>query len=260
VSASAVDRIRRPHRGVVVLLYHRVGGRSGLAVDLPHDLFDAQMAFLSAERHVTTLEDALGTLVAAAPPERDPIVVTFDDGTADFVDTALPVLDRYRVPAVLYLATDFVERGVPFPGGGTPLSWGALEDALSTGLLTVGSHTHTHALFDRLSVADVESELEQSVGLIRQRLGVATQHFAYPKAVLGSPVAEVVVRRRFRSAALAGTRPNRYGRTDPYRLARSPIQVHDGMRWFHHKAAGGMRLEDHLRQLLNRRRYTGTTT
>ena len=85
-------------------------------------------------------------------------------------------------------------------------------------------------------------------------------HFAYPKAVMGSPAADRAVRARFDSAAIAGTRVNAYGRTDPYRLARSPIQVSDGMRWFKRKVAGGMRFEDDVRRLVNRKRYAGATT
>ena len=76
----------------------------------------------------------------------------------------------------------------------------------------------------------------------------------------GSAAADAAVRARFRSAALAGTRPNPYGRTDPYRLARSPIQRADGMSWFRRKLDGGMALEDRLRTLANRRRYAGATT
>ena len=61
------------------------------------------------------------------------------------------------------------------------------------------------------------------------------------------------------AAALAGTRVNRYG-ADRYRLARSPVQHSDGMRWFRHKVAGGLGFEDTLRRLLNRGRYAGATT
>ena len=68
------------------------------------------------------------------------------------------------------------------------------------------------------------------------------------------------MRSRFRSAALAGTRPNPVGGTDPYRLARSPVQVSDGMHYFDSKLAGGMALEDDLRRLVNRVRYTGART
>ena len=65
------------------------------------------------------------------------------------------------------------------------------------------------------------------------------------------------MRSRFRSAALAGTRPNPYGDTDPWRLARSPIQLSDGMRWFERKIDGGMAFEDDIRRVANRRRYAG---
>jgi peptidoglycan/xylan/chitin deacetylase (PgdA/CDA1 family) len=188
------------------------------------------------------------------------VVVTFDDGTPDFVEEALPILVRHRVPATLYLATDFVERGRPFPGSGAPLSWSALADAVSTGLVTVGSHTHTHALLDRVPATEVDGELDRSIGLIGERLGVECRHFAYPKALAPTPAADRAVRARFASAALAGTRANIYGRTDPYRLARSPVQVDDGLGFFARKVDGGMRMEDDLRRLVNRRRLAGATT
>jgi peptidoglycan/xylan/chitin deacetylase (PgdA/CDA1 family) len=258
-SAGAVDRLRPPEPGAVVLIYHRVGRSSTLEVDLPTALFEEQMAYLSQSGRVVSIDTALDALAAADPPERDPIVVTFDDGTADFVDVAMPILERHRIPVTLYVATDFVDRAIPFPAEGTPLSWKALRDAQTTGLVTTGSHTHTHALLDRLTTAAIDEELDRSNDLIADQLGTAPTHFAYPKAVAGSAAADTAVRRRYRSAALAGTRPNPYGRTDPYRLARSPVQLGDGMRWFRAKAAGGMRLEDDVRSVANRWRYRGST-
>lgn len=254
-AARTVDRVRTPPRGVVVLIYHRVGRRSSLAVDLPETDFDQQMAALAASGRVVTLDAGLDALAAPVPPSVDPVVVTFDDGTADFADLAMPILARHRVPATLYVATDFVERGRPFPDDGTPVSWAGLRDAASTGLLTVGSHTHTHALLDRLPAPEVAEELDRARDLIADNLGTPPAHFAYPKAVAGSPAARVEVQARHRSAAVAGTRPNRFGATDPHLLARSPIQVTDGMTFFRAKAAGGMRLEDDLRAAANRWRY-----
>ena len=272
VSAAAADRCRPRQRGLVILIYHRVGGATGVQVDLPTELFERQIAMLAATGRVVDLDSALGILSSAGPDAgsdaagsdegvpgpADPVVVTFDDGTADFADVAVPVLVRHAVPATLYLATDFVERGRDFPDDGKPLSWGALGDVASTGLVTIGSHTHTHALLDRVGPEDAADELDRSIGLIEDRLGRRAHHFAYPKAVAGSPPAEDAVRRRFRSAALAGTRPNPYG-ADVHRLSRSPIQRADGMRWFTRKVEGGMALEDVVRQRLNRRRYEGAT-
>ncbi len=258
-TAAGVDRVRPPARGVVVLLYHRIGRRGALELDLAVDAFDAQMEALASSGRAATLDAALAALDGGTHA-LDPVVVTFDDGTSDFVDAALPVLARHGIPATLYLATAHIDSGNPFPADGQPASWAALSDAGSTGLVTFGSHTHTHALLDRLEPDAAARELDRSIELIGDRLGVRAAHFAYPKAVAPSPDNEQLVRDRFRSAALAGTRANRYGATDPYRLARSPVQHADGMRWFAHKLAGGLALEDDIRRIANRARYAGATS
>ena len=261
LAAAAADPVRGVGSGLVVLAYHRVGGGSTSAVDLPLGLFTEQMEELAAGGGVVTLDEALGLLAApTAPPGPPRVAITFDDGTGDFADAAVPVLHRLGLPATLYLATDPVESGRPFGPGAPTLSWSALGDALASGVVSVGSHTHAHVLLDRLDPLAVAEDLDRSIALIEDHLGVTPRHFAYPKALPGSPAASAAVRDRFASAALGGTRPNRYGGTDPYHLHRSPIQRADGMRWFRRKAGGGMALEDDLRRLANRRRYAGATS
>jgi peptidoglycan/xylan/chitin deacetylase (PgdA/CDA1 family) len=250
-AASVADRFRTPDCGIVVLLYHRVGGGSGHEMELPPDLFERQLEVLS-EVEVIDLPTAVASLASAdqgsiGPP---PAVVSFDDGTVDFVETALPLLVRYSIPATLYVATRFVEERRDFPRGGVPLSWGALRDALMTGLLTIGSHSHSHALFDRITPGEAETDLRRSIDLVADRLGVVADHFAYPKAALPLEAVESIVRRLFVSAAIGGNRANVPGRTDLHRITRSPIQASDGMRYFDAKLAGGLALEERLRAAL----------
>jgi peptidoglycan/xylan/chitin deacetylase (PgdA/CDA1 family) len=259
ITSAAFDSVRRPAAGLVVLIYRRVGRRTAVEVDLPTSLFAEQMAYLAAEADVVTLSEGIGRLAGGAAP-TPMVAVTFDDGTADFAEVAVPVLVEHGVPVTLYVATEFVDEGRSFPDDGVPVSWSALRDAVSTGLVAVGSHTHSHALLDRLPAEQVGAELDRSVDLIGSQLDVRAAHFAYPKAVMGSTAADAAVRARFDSAAVAGTHVNRYRATDPYRLARSPIQVSDGMRWFERKVAGGMRFEDDVRRLVNRKRYAAATT
>jgi len=260
-AAAAVDVVRRPATGLVVLVYHRVGARTPMSVDLPRAQFENQLAWLAENAEVVTLDDGLRWVEQGSVTDRGTrVAITFDDGTVDFVEEALPGLERYRIPATLYLATDFVEHGRPFPHDGVPISWSALRDAVDSGWVTVGSHTNTHALLDRLEEPKVAGELDVSVELIGERLGVQARHFAYPKAVAGSPYADRLVRERFASAALAGGRSNRPGATDAHALARTPVQRADADGWFRRKARGGMAFEDTLRRVANRARYSDATT
>jgi peptidoglycan/xylan/chitin deacetylase (PgdA/CDA1 family) len=260
-AAGASDHLRNNAPGIVVLAYHRVGGRSSAdEIDLPEQRFAAQMAHLARMCDPIGVDDALVALRGSPAGDGYPVVVTFDDGTADFVDVALPILERHAIPATLYVATDFVDRSRPFPGGGLPVSWAGLRDATSTGLVTLGSHTHTHCLLDRVDPATASEELRRSRDLIAEHTGTRPEHFAYPKALVGTRAVEDVVRATYRSAAVAGTRANPYARTDPWRLARSPVQRADGMRFFEQKLSGGLRLEDDVRRFVNRVRYLGAST
>jgi peptidoglycan/xylan/chitin deacetylase (PgdA/CDA1 family) len=205
---------RRPG-DLVMLLYHRVGGgRAEIAMRA--DRFERQIAHLS-------------------DGNRGGVVITFDDGYWDFHQAALPVLVRHRVPAVLYLATGMVTG--EFPGGRDALTWSQVREAVATGLVTVGSHTHTHRDLSGLGDGECEEEMKRSKELIEDRLGMACRHFAYPFAI-GSLEADRVARRLFESAAVDAWRTNRRGRIDPHRLGRTPVLRSDGWRFFRAKVAG----------------------
>jgi peptidoglycan/xylan/chitin deacetylase (PgdA/CDA1 family) len=263
VAAAAGDKVKARASGVVVLIYHRVGARAQSEIDLPAHDFDRQMAWLAETGRAVDLDTAVARL--ADPPDDDatgivnPVVVTFDDGTSDLAEVALPILERHKVPATVYIATRHIDEQLPWPADGAPLSWAGARELVDSGLVTIGSHTHSHALLDRLRPDEAADELDRSKALIEDHLGVAADHFAYPKAVAPPPVIEELVRDRFVSAALGGNRPNAYGRTDLHRLARTAIQVSDGWAYFERKAEGGMALEDSFRRALNRVRYRRAT-
>ena len=267
LKAAAVvgDRVRHRVPGVVVLIYHRVGRRAETEIDMPAADFERQMAWLAETGRAVDIDTAVARLVLREPVGEgarsgpDPVVVTFDDGTSDLAEVALPILARHQVPATVYLATRHVDEQLPWPADGQPLSWAGAQEMVDSGLVTIGSHTHSHALLDRLSPDEAAAELDRSKGLIEERLGVAATHFAYPKAVAPPLPVERVVRDRFVSAALGGNRPNPYSRTDLHRLARTAVQVSDGWTYFRRKADGGMALEDSFRRALNRVRYRGAT-
>ncbi len=257
--SRVADRVVPPPRGITVLIYHRVGGGSDSAVDLDPAAFEQQLTVLAGEHRVLTLADAVAELSTSTPAgEAEPgVVITFDDGTRDFTDFSVPALARHGLPATLYAATHFIDTGEHFPWGAPPTTWAALRDAMATGLISVGSHTHSHWLLDRLEPAVVAADLDRSVELIETNLGQPPADFAYPKALPGSPAVEIEVRRRFRSAGLAANRVNRPGRTDLHRLWRTPIQHSDVGEFFTAKASGGMRIEGELRAALSKLRYRG---
>jgi peptidoglycan/xylan/chitin deacetylase (PgdA/CDA1 family) len=222
---------RRRRGDVVFLLYHRVGDRGG-EIELPQAMFEEQMAHLAEREPVLTLHQAVSN------GHQGGVVVSFDDGYIDFHHQVLPILEKYRVPTVLYLATGLVaEERESNDHRGDAITWSQLGETVATGLVTVGAHTHSHADLSRANERTSEDEMLRSKNLIEDRLGVACRHFAYPFAV-GSEAADRVARRLFDTAALTAWKTNRPGRTDPYRLGRTPVLRSDGHVFFRAKVRG----------------------
>jgi peptidoglycan/xylan/chitin deacetylase (PgdA/CDA1 family) len=222
----------RRARDVVILAYHRVGV-GGQEIDLPIETFAHQLDHLTAMGEVRSLDDALR--------DGGAVVLSFDDGTRDFAEHVLPLLVERRLPAVLYLATVMTEDPST-TGLGPGVSWSMLEEAVGTGLVTIGSHTHGHVSLARATASEAEAEMRRSKDLIEDRLGTACRHFAYPWGV-GSADADRVARHLFETAAIEAWRTNRWGAIDPHRLGRTPILRSDGTAFFRIKVRGWLDTE-----------------
>lgn len=228
---------------VVILLYHRIGDGER-EIDISARAFERHLASLVDRDRARSLDEVL------QPGGGGGVVVTIDDGFRDFHDHALPLLVRHRVPALLYLATGFVRNG----GASTSpraLSWSQLEEAVGTGLVTVGSHTHSHASLAGATERRAEEEMRRSKELIEDRLGVACRHFAYPWNV-GSEAADRTARRLFDTVAWDAWRTNRRGHIDRHRLGRTPVLRNDGRVFFRAKVRGRLDGERHVYRALRR--------
>lgn len=113
------NRIRRFARrcrnrlqpGSLILLYHRVTDVScdpwGLCVTPQH--FAEQLQVLRQYTQLTQLR-RLSQDVAEGKHHRRHVVITFDDGYADNLHNAKPILERYDVPATIFIASGYVDR------------------------------------------------------------------------------------------------------------------------------------------------------
>jgi len=104
--------IRRRRSGrVLILPYHRVNDRyDPFLPALPVAVFARQMEYLATFCHCYDLEEAVARL-AANDVHDDAVVVTFDDGYRDNYLQAFPILQRFGIPATIFVATDPIGSG-----------------------------------------------------------------------------------------------------------------------------------------------------
>jgi peptidoglycan/xylan/chitin deacetylase (PgdA/CDA1 family) len=94
------------NRQPIILMYHRV---ASLAIDpwalaVRPGVFDQQMEALRADRTVVPLTWLARELRAGRMPQ-DTAAITFDDGYADVLHNAKPILAKYECPATMFLTT-----------------------------------------------------------------------------------------------------------------------------------------------------------
>jgi len=103
-------------RGTIILMYHSVAPDEAAPYIEPANrvdprTFERQMAFLAAERRVVALSELADLIAAGRTPPPGTVCITLDDGYRDNLTVAAPILEKHRLPATLFLATGFVERG-----------------------------------------------------------------------------------------------------------------------------------------------------
>ena len=135
---------------------------------------------------------------------RGCVVFTFDDGYADALTTAAPLMKRYGFAATCYVVSGAV---------GTYNRWDAeylrerkplmsreqLDQWLAAGM-EVGSHSLSHQRLQDLPQDAAGYEIEESRAALRKMLGVPIEHFAYPFGQLTAGIVEWVRRAGYSSA------------------------------------------------------------
>lgn len=96
-----------------ILIYHSI--RKGLDDLTPYSLnatiFEQQINLLNRYFDVVTLSEGIER-IKQGNVERPTVVITFDDGYVDQYDVALPILNKFGVPATFFVTTAYFDGGL----------------------------------------------------------------------------------------------------------------------------------------------------
>jgi peptidoglycan/xylan/chitin deacetylase (PgdA/CDA1 family) len=242
-------RMRR--KSITIVMYHGIVEKP-LPVynwcQLLCEEFDRQICYLSHEYQVLPLPELVERIQKGLPVDENALCVTFDDGFQSIRKLAFPILQKYKVPATVFLVTGLIgTTEIPWPeqlycalsnstrteidvqqsrfslvsaedrssayrristmlkrlpveqkeellqkllrdltskapndsDAISMLTWQEVEYMHASGLISFGSHTHTHPILSRCSVARQQAELLKSREVLREHFDRADL-FAYP--------------------------------------------------------------------------------
>ncbi|MFN2583084.1 MAG: polysaccharide deacetylase family protein [Candidatus Dormibacteria bacterium] len=200
VSNGAPVRAANGCINVPMLYYHYIRinptarDRLGYQLSVTPQNFQMQMDWLrAAGAHTVTLAQVMSALNGGPELLSHPVVLTFDDGYADFATAATPILVRDG-----FVGTDFVVPG--FLGTSDYMTKDQVLDVASQGMV-IGAHTMHHVKLTSVPSQVAAAEISSSKAALEQLLGVTVDDFAYPFGAASPAVESMVQAAGFRDAS-----------------------------------------------------------
>lgn len=113
------EALMRKNKGVNVLYYHRVlnENKDFWQLNTHIDTFESHMKMLQNQFQVLPVQ---GNLFSCS---EGGVCVTFDDGYCDNYYHALPIIEKYEIPTMIFVSTDLLGKDLP-------MWWDELEEMI----------------------------------------------------------------------------------------------------------------------------------
>jgi peptidoglycan/xylan/chitin deacetylase (PgdA/CDA1 family) len=225
-----------------ILMYHRIGTprRDSIVAGqyVTAALFEKQLRFLQRRGYaVVALDDFVRQLEKPTPGAK-PVAITFDDGYESFHAEALPVLERVKATATVFVVSGQIGKTNAWDeakGDVTERMMTAeqIVDAARRGM-QIGSHTVSHPDLLTLDAEVAEREVRDSKKDLEAVTGNEVGWLSYPYGRETEAIRGLVRAAGYRGAC-GTSRALNTAQTDLYSLARINIRASTSIPWLYYK-------------------------
>lgn len=164
-----------------ILLYHHVSSSTPASTSISPEAFKSHMEYLDAHHTVVPLQDVVSAIQHNTTLPEKAVAITFDDGYANILSNAHPILADLGFPYAIFINPD--EIGV----GPKQLTWEQVIAMHNDGVV-FANHTldHLHMLNgeqemdERAWLDKVWQNVESAEKKIEDKLDVSLKYLAYP--------------------------------------------------------------------------------
>lgn len=193
ISTSAAESTPK----IPVLLYHVVSSSPSNDYQISITTFKQHMLYLKNNGYTTlSLDEFYDIIYNNAKPPKKPVLLTFDDGTADFNTTVVPFLSSYGMKATQFPVANWIDG----PG---MLTSEQIKTLKASGI-DIQNHTTTHDDMVGKTEADLRSMINGATEKIKSITGDSTTFLAYPYGSFDGTTVSVLKDLGFKGAFKVG--------------------------------------------------------
>ena len=160
----------------IVLMYHSIN-KTENSLSISIEDFENQMVYLRNNSFNFLKVDDLSDFKKFHA--ENSVMITFDDGLEDVYYNAVPILKKYKIPAVFFISTGLVGNKF-IREEFNCMNWEQIKEIDSNKLFEIGSHAVTHKKLNHLSIQEMKEEIFESKNLLTEKLGHQIRAFASP--------------------------------------------------------------------------------
>lgn len=181
-------------KGYVVLMYHSTPVSASWVYDVGKNYFKEQITYLSNNYDVLSISSIVERMRRGEKLNKTVFGITFDDGYENNYKVAYPLLAKYDIPATIFPCTLYITEDGSYKSriGEQMLSWREIEEMEESGLITIGSHSHSHKNLTSISKKEVINEIETSKRIFQDKLSIEVELFSAPGGYMNDGVREII--------------------------------------------------------------------
>lgn len=235
------------HNSIPVVMYHHVSP-VGKELNVTPEILEDHLKVLRQKGWKTLRGDEFLYFLQSKEIPRKCVLLTFDDGFVDNYLFAYPLLNKYKMKAMLFAATAFIEdidikRDYFIPlthkeswrlalterRSEVMCTWNELKEMEVSELFDIQSHGHSHKTPEYMKenkYAELKKDLLVSKSIMERRLSKEVLHLAWPKGHYDQMGINIATDAGFK--ALYTTERGTNTDNNLYELKRLPVKYKDG--------------------------------
>jgi len=175
INSNAEDNNSKQYskdEGVVSIMYHRFNESKYPSTNIQIDIFKEHLKLIKDSKfnfvHPKDFEKNFNL-----PKKNKEILLTIDDGFESFYNEAWPILQKEKIPFILFISTEPV-------GKNGYMNWSQIKEIEKSNIGVIGHHSHTHKYLIDKSEIEFISDIENANNIFLKNLGYIPSLFSYP--------------------------------------------------------------------------------
>ena len=181
-----------PDKGVIALMYHRFNENKYPSTNIRNEIFLEHLAQIKNSK-IEFISFNKFSEVIKSKMKKNYLLLTIDDGFESFYLNAWPILKNKKIPFILFVSTREV-------GKYGYMTWDQIKEIESSGLATIGNHSHSHEYLIDWEEKKISDDLKKSIKIFEKELGYSPKLFSYPFGEYSSTLKKIVTDLNFEFA------------------------------------------------------------